>query len=440
MHTVQDIDQEKISIITLGCSKNIVDSEVLMRQISAHNLALVDEPSDADVLIINTCGFIDAAKEESVNTILEAAEMKRSGAIKKLLVAGCLSERYSDDLKDEIPEVDRFFGVTDFANILREFGVDFKKELLGERSLTTPAHYAYLKISEGCDNPCSFCAIPIMRGGHVSQPIEALVHEAKHLAMQGVKELVVIGQDTTYYGWDIYNDRKLARLLEELSDVEGIDWIRLMYAFPSHFPRDVIDVIRDRPNICKYLDMPIQHVDDKVLKSMRRGITRRATEELIAEIRDRIPEIALRTTLIVGYPNETEAAFETLYRFVEETKFDRLGVFTYSVEDDTTAAILSDTVSAEEKEERKNAILDLQSGISQEKNEAKIGQTLKVLFDRIEGDYAVGRTEFDTPEVDNEVLVPLSAFNNDPVAGTFRHITISEAQEYDLIGIPHETT
>ncbi len=427
---------DTISIVTLGCSKNTVDSEVLLRQLEANNFRLSDDPNAADILIINTCGFIDRAKEESVNTILEATELKRAGKIRKLYVAGCLSERYASDLQNDIPEVDRYFGVTDFKSILQEVGGDYKRELLGERHLTTPAHTAYLKISEGCDNPCSFCAIPIMRGKHVSKTMEEIVHEAKFLALQGVKELVVIGQDTTYYGKDRYEKRALAELLDRLGDIDGIRWIRLMYAYPTQFPLDVLDVIKRRSNICSYLDIPIQHISDPVLKSMRRGITKRATVELIDSIRNAIPGITLRTTIITGYPNETDEAFEELYRFVEETRFDRLGVFTYSDEDNTVAAMLGDPVPEELKESRRSDIMDLQTSISQEQNEAKIGSTLDVLIERFEGEYAVGRTEADAPEVDNEVLVPLSAFESEPLTGNFYSVTITEATEFDIIGTP----
>lgn len=428
--------QETISIITLGCSKNVVDSEVLMRQLDANNLRLSDSPGESDILIINTCGFIDAAKEESVNTILEAAEMKKSGQLSKLYVAGCLSERYHTELAEQIPEVDRFFGVTDFRRIVEELGGNYRKELLGERHLTTPSHTAYLKISEGCDHPCSFCAIPLMRGKHISKRMEEVVHEAKFLAETGVKELVIIGQDTTYYGLDLYGEQRLRHLLEQLSDIRGIEWIRLMYAFPSHFPLDVIDVIRERPNICNYIDMPVQHASDSVLRSMRRGITRRATEDLIARMRECIPNLTLRTTLIVGYPNETREDFEALYRFVEETRFDRLGVFTYSVEDHTSAFVLGDTVDEEEKRRRRSEIMALQERISFESNQDLVGKTIRVLLERIEGDHVVGRSEADAPEVDNEVLIPVGAFPESPLRGTFCDVTIRSAMEFDLYAVP----
>ena len=404
-----------------------------MSQIEANRMALVDEPGEADTLIINTCGFIDAAKEESVNTIVEAVEMKKRGDIRQLYVAGCLSERYRADLEKELPEVDRFFGVTDFRAIIETLGGSYKYELLGERHLSSPSHSAYLKISEGCDRPCSFCAIPIMRGGHVSTPLEKLVHEAKFLRELGTKELILIAQDTTYYGLDLYGERRLAPLLGELADIGGIEWIRLMYAYPSRFPLEALDVMRERENICRYIDIPLQHADDAVLKSMRRGITRRATEELLAEIRTRVPGAAIRTTFIVGYPGETEASFRALYDFVEEQEFDRLGVFLYSQEENTTADILGDPIPQAVKEERRDAIMELQSGISRRKNEARIGETMRVLCDRVEGEFVVARSEFDAPEVDNEVLIPLADFSGAPPVGDFAEVTVTEATEYDLM-------
>ncbi len=423
----------RISIITLGCSKNTVDSEVLMKQIEANRMTLVDEPGEADTVIINTCGFIDLAKEESVNTIVEAVEMKKLGTIRNLYVAGCLSERYRSDLETELPEVDRFFGVTDFKNIIETLGGSYKYELLGERHVTTPRHFAYLKISEGCDRPCSFCSIPLMRGGHVSKRLEEVVHEAKFLAAGGTRELVIIAQDTTYYGLDLYNERMLARLLSELADVDGIEWMRLMYAYPSRFPLDALDVIRERPNICNYVDIPIQHVNDDVLKSMRRGITRRATEELLDTMRARVPGLALRSTLIVGYPNESEQAFRELYDFVAEQELDRLGVFLYSQEENTTAHILGDPIPHEVKEERRAAIMELQAEISQKKNDARVGSRLRVLCDGVEGDYVVARSEWDAPEVDNEVLIPAEEFGGQPPIGRFVDVLITEANEFDLI-------
>jgi len=404
-----------------------------MSQIEANRMALVDEPGEADTLIINTCGFIDAAKEESVNTIVEAVEMKKRGDIRQLYVAGCLSERYRADLEKELPEVDRFFGVTDFKAIIETLGGSYKYELLGERHLSSPSHSAYLKISEGCDRPCSFCAIPIMRGGHVSTPLEKLVHEAKFLRELGTKELILIAQDTTYYGLDLYGERCLAQLLGELADVDGIEWIRLMYAYPSRFPLEALDVMRERENICRYIDIPLQHADDAMLKSMRRGITRRATEELLGEIRTRLPGAAIRTTFIVGYPGETDASFQALHDFVEEQEFDRLGVFLYSQEENTTADILGDPVPHAVKEERRDAIMELQSGISRRKNEARIGESMRVLCDRVEGDFVVARSEFDAPEVDNEVLIPLDDFSGAPPVGDFAEVTVTEATEYDLM-------
>jgi ribosomal protein S12 methylthiotransferase len=425
--------RQRVSIVTLGCSKNTVDSEVLMHQLDVNGLSIVDDPNDADTVIINTCGFIDAAKEESVNTILEASEMKKAGNIKRLYVAGCLSERYRGDLEAELPEVDKFFGVTDFAAILETLGGSFKRELLGERHLSAPSHTAYLKISEGCDRPCSFCSIPLMRGGHVSKRMEEIVHEAKFLRTLGTKELVLIAQDTTSYGLDLYGERRLPALLEELSDVDGLEWIRLMYAYPSHFPLETLDVIRERDAICRYIDIPIQHIDDAILKSMRRGITRRATEELLEVIRYRVPGIAIRTTLIVGYPGETDAAFETLYEFVRQSEFDRLGVFLYSQEESTASWILGDPVPRSVKEERRDAIMELQSGISAKKNEQRVGQELRILLDAIEGEFVVGRTEFDAPEVDNEVLISVNEFDGTPPVGSFVDAVITEAAEYDLV-------
>ena len=426
------INKKRISIITLGCSKNTVDSEVLMRQIEANDLELVEDPNEADTVIINTCGFIDVAKEESINTILEASELRKRGDISELYVAGCLSERYQSELQSEMPEVDRFFGVTDFNNILRSLGGSLKYELLGERHISTPRHFAYVKISEGCDRPCSFCSIPLMRGGHVSKRIEEVVHEAKFLRTLGTKELILIAQDTTSYGLDNYGEHKLPALLSELADIDGAAWIRLMYAYPSHFPLEVLDVIRDRPNICRYIDIPIQHINDAVLKSMRRGITRRATTDLLERMRAEVPGIALRSTLIVGYPNETEEAFTELCDFVSEGAFDRLGVFTYSQEENTTADILGDPIPAEVKEERRAEIMALQQEVSLARNTALVGQRIRVLLDRVEGDMVVGRSEFDAPEVDNEVLLPLTDFVTPPPLGDFVDALVNDASEFDL--------
>jgi ribosomal protein S12 methylthiotransferase len=424
---------QRISIITLGCSKNTVDSEVLMHQLDANGISIVDSSDDADTVIINTCGFIDAAKEESVNTILEASELKKAGRIRNLYVAGCLSERYRNDLMMEIPEVDGFFGVTDYAAILETLGGSLKRELLGERHLSTPSHTAYLKISEGCDRPCSFCSIPLMRGKHVSKSRDNIISEAKYLAGRGTKELVLIAQDTTSYGLDIYGERLLPALLNDLADIDGIEWIRLMYAYPSHFPLQTLDIIRDRDSICRYIDIPVQHIDDTVLKSMRRGITRRSTMELLRSMRERVPQIAIRTTLIVGYPNENDKAFDALYDFVREMEFDRLGVFLYSQEEQTASWILGDPVPRAVKEERRDAIMELQRDISMKKNLEYVGRELRVLIDAVEGDHAVARTEFDAPEVDNEVLIPCDQFPARVPVGQFADVLITESLEYDLI-------
>lgn len=420
---------KNVHIITLGCSKNTVDSETLAGHLRANDFSLAPSIGEADTVIINTCGFIDAAKEESVNTILAAGQLKKSGAIDTLVVAGCLSERYGDELRAEIPEVDHFFGTEAYEPILRALSANLKYSLLGERVVSTPKHYAYLKISEGCDNPCSFCAIPIMRGGHRSIPADDLVRSAQSLVSQGAKEIVLVAQDLTYYGLDASGARSLADLLRRLSDESGADWIRCMYAYPSKFPFDILDVMRERSNICTYLDMPLQHASTEVLKSMRRGITRRTTEDVLKRIRDTVPDITLRTTFIVGYPNETDAYFHELLEFVEAQQFDRLGVFTYSQEDDTYADILGDPIPAEVKESRKVAVMDLQRSISASKNLAKVGTTMRVLVEEeINGEYRC-RSEADAPEVDNEVYVrskrPLTP-------GTFVEVTIDDAAEYDL--------
>lgn len=425
-------NKSKINVITLGCSKNSVDSERLISQLKANNLNYVDEAGDADSIIINTCGFIDAAKEESINTILEAVELKKQGKINKLVVAGCLSERYTEDLKKEIPEVDNYFGTEQYEGIVKEFGGDLKYELIGERDLSTPNHFAYLKISEGCDNPCSFCAIPLMRGKHQSKPMENLIDETKRLADKGVKEIVIIGQDTTDYGKDIYGKRVLAKLMNELSRINGIEWIRLLYAYPSHFPEDVMDEIANNPNICKYIDMPLQHCTDGVLKSMRRGITARRTKELLYTLKERIPNLTLRTTFISGYPAETEEDFNELCEFVKDIQFDRFGVFNYSVEENTPSYVLNDPVDAEEKERRKAELMNIQSEISANKNEALVGTTMKTIIDRIEGEFYIGRTERDAPEVDGEVLIPVE--NNNLEVGAFYNVEINDFNEYDLFG------
>jgi ribosomal protein S12 methylthiotransferase len=426
--------KNKVNVVTLGCAKNIFDSEVMMAQLKANKFDVEHEAShdDHEIVIVNTCGFIDNAKEESVNTILAWADAKRKGRIDKLIVTGCLSERYKPELEADIPEVDAFFGTRDLPRLLKTLKADYKYELVGERLLTTPSHYAYFKISEGCDRPCSFCAIPLMRGKHVSTPIEDLVKQAKNLAAQGTKELILIAQDLTFYGMDIYRERKLADLLKHLSDVEGIDWIRLQYAFPAGFPLDVLDVMRERDNICKYLDMPLQHATTGMLKGMRRGITREKTDALLDTIREKVPGIALRTTLICGYPGETEADFNEMTEWVKQQRFDRLGVFTYSHEENTHAFALNDDVPAEEKRSRADAIMEVQAEISYELNQQKIGNTYKVLIDKIEGDDYVGRTEFDSPEVDNEVLI--SRKDNFLRVGDFAEIEIFDAGHFDLFG------
>ncbi len=425
--------KSKVNIVTLGCSKNLVDSEVLYTQLkgNGYNVAHESKKDDAQIVVINTCGFIDGAKEESIDTILRYVDAKEAGVVDKVYVTGCLSHRYKDELSIEIPTVDAWFGTNELPRLLKTLKADYKHELVGERLLTTPAHYAYLKIAEGCDRPCSFCAIPLMRGGHVSRPIEELVTEAKSLARRGTKELILIAQDLTYYGLDIYKKRNLSDLMARLSDVEGIDWIRLQYAYPSGFPLDVLDVMRERPNICNYLDMPLQTGSTEILKSMRRGITREKTEALIETIREKVPGITLRTTLIVGHPGETEALFDETYDFVEKMRFDRLGVFQYSHEENTHSHTLLDDVPAEIKQERADAIMELQQGISWENNQEKIGQTYKVLFDRKEGGYFIGRTESDSPEVDNEVLVSASQYVRQ---GDFANVKINTAEEFDLYG------
>lgn len=424
----------KVNIVTLGCSKNLVDSENIFTQLKGNKIAVTHESkkNDANVVIVNTCGFIDNAKQESIDTILRYVDAKEEGLIDKLYVTGCLSQRYKDDLEIEIPQVDAFFGTNELPALLKKFKADYKHDLLGERQTTTPKHYAFLKIAEGCDRPCSFCAIPIMRGKHVSRPADELVKEAANLAKNGTKELILIAQDLTFYGLDVTGKRDLAELLRRLSDVNGIEWIRLQYAYPSQFPLDVLDVMNERSNICKYLDMPLQHGTTEMLKIMRRGITQERTEELIYTIREKVPGIALRTTLIAGHPGETEAEYEKLYKFVEKQRFDRLGVFTYSHEDQTHAFSMEDSIPAEVKQERADAIMSLQEGISQELNQEKIDKTYKVLFDRKEGGFFVGRTEHDSPEVDNEVLV--DAKTNFVSIGGFANVKIYDTTEFDLYG------
>jgi ribosomal protein S12 methylthiotransferase len=425
--------KNKVNIVTLGCSKNVVDSEVIYTQLKGNGMDVTHEAKkdNANIVIVNTCGFIDNAKQESIDTILRYADAKDAGKIDKLYVTGCLSHRYKDDLEREIPTVDAFFGTNELPRLLKTLKADYKHELIGERLLTTPTHYAYLKIAEGCDRPCSFCAIPIMRGGHVSRPIDELITEAKSLVKRGTKELILIAQDLTYYGLDIYKKRNLAEFLDRLSDVDGLDWIRLQYAYPAGFPMDVLDVMASKSNICKYLDMPLQSGSTDVLKLMRRGITREKTEELVHAIRARVPDIALRTTLIAGHPGETEAAYDETYEFVEKMRFDRLGVFTYSHEDNTHSHSMPDNIPAEVKQERADEIMALQQGISEELNQKRVGQTLKVLFDRKEGGYFIGRSQYDSPEVDNEVLVSASQYVR---LGDFAQVKITKAEEFDLYG------
>lgn len=423
-----------MNVITLGCSKNLVDSENIITQLKGNDFEVVHDSNDEDanVVIVNTCGFIDLAKEESVNTILQYAEVKKQGVIDKLYVTGCLSQRYKDDLEVEIPEVDAYFGTLELPSLLAKLEADYRHELIGERWISTPQHYAYLKISEGCNRTCSFCAIPLMRGKHVSKPIERLVKEAENLARHGVKELMLIAQELTYYGLDIYKKRELPRLLHALADVEGIDWIRLHYAYPSKFPTEIFEVMAERPEICNYLDMPLQHASDAVLERMRRQITRKETMELVEKARIMVPDLTLRTTMLVGFPGETEGEFQELCDFVTEMEFDRLGVFQYSHEEDTIAHALADDIPAEVKAERANALMEVQQDISWGKNQAKVGQTFKTLFDRKEGEYFVGRTEGDSPEVDNEVLV--KAADNYVRVGDFANVKITRAEDYDLYG------
>tara|TARA_B110000977_G_scaffold22703_2_gene27370 strand:- start:19882 stop:21201 length:1320 start_codon:yes stop_codon:yes gene_type:complete len=430
----KSIKKNKINVITLGCSKNIYDSEILMGQLAANDIAVEheSEANDSNIIVVNTCGFIDNAKEESINTILDQARRKSNGEIEKLFVTGCLSERYKDDLEKEISDVDQFFGTTDLPKLLQALGADYKHELIGERITTTPKHYAFLKIAEGCDRPCSFCAIPLMRGKHKSKAIENLVIEASKLAKDGVKELILIAQDLTYYGLDLYGKRRLADLLTELSKVNGIDWIRLHYAFPTGFPEDVLDVIKNTSNICNYIDIPLQHINDEVLKSMRRGTNHQKTDKLLKMFREKVPGMAIRTSLIVGYPGETQEQFDEMKEWVRTTKFDRLGVFTYSHEENTHAHLLVDDVPEEVKHQRAEDIMEVQSQISFDSNQEKIGKTFKVLFDRKEGEYFIGRTEFDSPDVDNEVLV--KAQDTYVRIGDFSQVRVVSADHYDLYG------
>lgn len=433
----KSLKKNKVNVVTLGCSKNLVDSEVLMGQLKANRFEVEHEGKDDDhqIVIINTCGFVENAKQESIDTILRYIEAKKEGAVEKVYVTGCLSERYKKDLEKEIPEVDAYFGTRELPKILKTLKADYKHELVGERLLTTPQHYAYFKISEGCDRPCSFCAIPLMRGAHVSVPVEELVNRAGQLAAKGTKELLLIAQDLTYYGLDIYKKRELAKLVDKLCDVNGIEWIRLHYAFPSGFPMEVLDVMNHKTNVCKYLDMPLQHISDNMLSSMRRGITKQKTIDLVNRIRDKVPGIALRTTLIAGYPGETEKDHEEMLKWVEESRFERLGIFTYSHEENTHAFKLKDDVSEKTKKKRADAVMALQQEISYKLNQERIGKEYKILVDRKEGEYFIGRTEFDSPDVDNEVLVKADE-NTYLRLGDFAKVKITEASDFDLYGSP----
>ena len=426
---------KKINIVTLGCSKNQVDSEVLLAQLRGNGIDAVHESGkdDAQVVVINTCGFIDNAKEESINTILRYVDAKQEGLVKNVYVTGCLSQRYKEDLQKEIPDVDGWFGTRDLSRLLKVFKADYKHELVGERILTNPGHYAYLKISEGCDRPCSFCAIPLMRGKHISRPMEELVKEARHLAAQGTKELLLIAQDSTYYGLDLYKKRNLAELLRNLSDVKGIEWIRLHYAFPTGFPMDALEVMNERSNICKYLDIPLQHGSSKMLQIMRRGTTREKTESLLASVREKVPGIAIRTTFIVGHPGETDEDFQELIDFVQQSKFERAGVFQYSHEENTNSHSVPDDVPAKLKQERADELMAVQESISLALNQKKVGETLKVLVDRKEDGNFIGRCEHDSPEVDNEVIIQSNSYLR---IGDFVMVKITDASEFDLHGEP----
>ena len=429
----RSIKKNTINVVTLGCSKNVYDSEVLMGQLKAGGKKVVHE-KEGNIVVINTCGFINNAKEESINTILDYVQQKEAGLVDKVFVMGCLSERYKPDLEKEIPDVDQYFGTSELPALLKVLGADYKHELIGERLTTTPKNYAYLKISEGCDRPCSFCAIPLMRGAHISTPIEDLVTEAEKLAAKGVKELILIAQDITYYGLDLYKKRALADLLRALVKVEGIEWIRIHYAFPTGFPMDVLEVMKAEPKICNYLDIPLQHISDKILTSMKRGTTQEKTTKLLNKFREAVPEMAIRTTLIVGYPGETEEDFQALKEFVKAMRFERLGCFTYSHEENTTAYELADDVPEEVKLQRANEIMELQSQISWELNQKKVGKTFRCLIDRKEGNYFVGRTEYDSPDVDNEVLI--DAKKHYVKIGDFTDVKIIEAADYDLYAEP----
>jgi ribosomal protein S12 methylthiotransferase len=428
--------QNKINVVTLGCSKNVYDSEVLMGQLKANNKEVVheDDNDDGNIVVINTCGFIGKAKEESINTILHYVDKKEKGDVDKVFVTGCLSERYKPDLEKEITNVDQYFGTHDLPNLLNALEANYKHELIGERLTTTPKHYAYLKIAEGCDRPCSFCAIPLMRGGHISTPIEEIVIEATKLAEKGIKELILIAQDLTYYGLDIYKKRALADLLKELVKIDGIEWIRLHYAFPSGFPLDVLDVMKSESKVCNYLDIPLQHINTEILQSMRRGTTSEKTRKLISQFREKVPDMAVRTTLIVGYPGETEEHFEELKQFIKDSKFERMGCFAYSHEENTHAYNLEDSVSEEIKNKRVEELMEIQSQISFDLNQEKVGKVFMCIFDRKEGDYFIGRTEFDSPDVDNEVFV--DAKEHYLQIGQFIDIKITEATDFDLFGEP----
>jgi len=430
------LKKTKVNIVTLGCSKNLVDSEVMLTQLKGNNIDATHESKkdDANVVVINTCGFIDNAKQESIDTILRYVDAKDEGLVEKVYVSGCLSQRYKDELKEEIPDVDAWFGTGDLPALLKKFKADYKKELLGERILTTSNHYAYLKIAEGCDRPCSFCAIPLMRGKHVSKPMEQIVSEAKSLVSQGTKEVLLIAQDSTYYGLDLYKKRNLAELMNRLADVEGLDWIRLHYAFPTGFPEDVLEIMAKRPNICNYLDIPLQHASDHMLKMMRRGTTRAKTEALLDKMRDKVPDIAIRTTLIAGHPGETEDDFQQMMDFVEQNRFERLGIFTYSHEENTHSYTFEDDVPEETKQDRANAVMELQEEISIDLNQSKVGKEFKVLIDRAESGNFIGRTEYDSPEVDNEVIIPADDVHLR--IGDFANIKITDATTFDLHGEP----
>ena len=431
----RSIKKNTINVVTLGCSKNVYDSEVLMGQLKAGGKNVVHE-KEGNIVVINTCGFINNAKEESINTILDYVQQKEAGLVDKVFVMGCLSERYKPDLEKEIPDVDQYFGTSELPALLKVLGADYKHELIGERLTTTPKNYAYLKVSEGCDRPCSFCAIPLMRGAHISTPIEALVTEAEKLAAKGVKELILIAQDITYYGLDLYKKRALADLLRALVKVEGIEWIRIHYAFPTGFPMDVIEVMKNEPKICNYLDIPLQHISDPILESMKRGTTQAKTTKLLHKLREAMPQMAIRTTLIVGYPGETQADFDALKDFVKEMRFERLGCFTYSHEENTTAYQLEDDVPEEVKLARANEIMEIQSQISWELNQEKVGKTFRCLIDRKEGNHFVGRTEYDSPDVDNEVLIDAKKYY--VKIGDFVDVKIIDATDYDLYGEPQQ--